>query len=190
MYVIAQAASAQPITQAAAALSTTSQALVFNAIAGEPGAGAQLGLNAPGSNRLNGQRFLVRACGGLKLNAGTYTATVQPLLYASKTAGFTAAAASAIVSAAAVAISVSSAVAVNYLWTAEAAVQGDSASGGVQGNGGSQVNNSLMAEAVLTNGPTSVDFSAEPPLQFSAGVTLVGAIAGSVASLSEFMIES
>lgn len=190
MYIIAQAQAAQAITQAAAALSTTSQALIFNVIAGEPGAGAQLGLNAPGSNRLNGQRFKVRAAGGLQLGAGTYTATVQPLLYASKTAGFTAGAASAIVSAAAVAIVVGSAAASNYLWEAEAEVQGDNASGKVQGNGENQVNNSVMAEAVLVNNPTSVDFSAEPPLQFSAGVTLVGAVAGSVASLAELNLEA
>ena len=88
----AAAAPATPAPSAAAVTVATAAGLgVFNVIAGEPGAGTQCNLNVPGSNRLNGQPFVVRAGGIISMSAGTYTATIQPLVFASTTAGFTAA---------------------------------------------------------------------------------------------------
>ncbi len=201
MVVIAQAPSAAPATNAAAATSITSQAQIFNVIAGEPGAGAQLALNAPGSNRLNGQPFRVRAAGLVKFNAGTYTATVQPLIYASTTAGFTAAASNAILSAAAVNVVVSAATAKYAPWFANVDLVGDSASGLVAGTATGAVNangtlDTFPATAanatwnVIANAPSSINFATEPPLQFAAGVTIVGGTQGSVVSLSQFQLEA
>jgi hypothetical protein len=194
MVVISQAPAAAPITNAAAATSVTSQAAIFNVIAGEPGAGSQLSLNAPGSNRLNGQPFRVRAAGLIKFSAGTYTATVQPLIYASTTAGFTAAASNAILSAAAVNVVVSAAVAKYAPWYGVVDLSGDSSSGTVAGQMQGAVNangtNTAISLAASTNPPTSVNFASEPPLQFAAGVTIVGGTQGSVVSLSQFQLEA
>src|SRR5258708_35700778 len=107
MYIIAQAPASSTLSFAAVA-STVATTAVFNVIAGEPGAGSQNNLNLPGSNRLNGQQFVVRASGLVSLGAGTYTATVQPLVCIAKTASFAAVAAHAAISAAATSLTVSS----------------------------------------------------------------------------------
>ena len=168
---------------------------VFNVIPGEPGAGAQAALNLPGTGKFNGQYFKVRASGLVTLNAGTYTATVQPLLYASTVAGYTASAAAAIISAAAYNVTVASASTVKVPWTAEASLEGDSTSGQVNGsytgsydNGASQI----VALAAIANRGTvsSVNFASEPPVQFAIGVTLGGATVAATAtsSLSQWQI--
>src|SRR5712671_1600923 len=44
-------------------------------------AGGNLILSAPGSNRLLGKQFYLQASGYISTGAGTYTATIQPILY-------------------------------------------------------------------------------------------------------------
>lgn len=166
---------------------------VFNVIPGEPGAGAQATLNLPGSGKFNGQQFHVKASGLATVTAGTYTATVQPLLYASTVAGYTASAAAAIYSAAAISVTVASASTVKVPWTFDVLIEGDSTSGFVSGfYEGSNYNGAvnLVDLAVIANPPTSVNFSTEPPLQFAIGTTLGGATTGaaSTVALSQWII--
>lgn len=198
MYVIAQAPGAANavvplgVSTAAAALG------IYNVIAGEPGAGTQLNLSIPGSNRLNGQPFRVRTAGFVSLAAGTYTTSVQTLLHASTTAGFTATAANAVFSAAAVAVTISAATAKVIPWFVEAIVSGDSTSGLLNIVNEANMNNGaqqIIAPAVGVNLPTAVNFATEPPLQFAASVQ-IGATANTyplsavTASLTQFQIEA
>lgn len=152
-------------------------------------------LNAPGTSALEGVPFTVKASGYLSATAGTYTATVQPLIYASKSLGFTASAAAAIYSVAAVSVTVASAAVTLVPWTAQVTIEGDSTTGllnawvaGGTNNGAQQI----TALAAATNLPTSVSFTAATPLQFLAGVTTTGATlgAGSVVSLKSFLLEA
>lgn len=176
MIVIAQAPAAANVTVTGAASTTAVNAGIFNVIAGEPGAGSQLLLSAPGTNRLNGQPFRVRAAGYLSVAAGTFTTSVQPLLYASTTAGFTAGASTAIYSAAAVAVTIAAAAATGIPWALEILMSGDSTSGKLVGSATGLMNNGAQqgatAPVAIVNVPTSVNFSTEPPLQFAVGVSL------------------
>lgn len=185
MPVIAQGPSVAPIT------GTTGG--TFNVIAGEPGAGAQAALNLLGSNKLNGQQFKLKASGLVVLAAGTYTATVQPLVYASTVAGFTSSAAAAIYSVAAVNVTVASATAKNVPWQVEINLEGDSTAGVLQGwytgevyNGAQQ----LTTQAVINNPVTSVNFATEPPVQFAIGTTLSNGGTGSVSSVLQWQLIS
>lgn len=202
MLVIAQAPAAAPVTATGAASTTAAVVGIFNVIAGEPGAGSQLLLSAPGTNRLNGQPFRVRAAGYCSMAAGTYTATVQPLLYASTAAGFTASAAAAIVSNAAIVVTMAGAAVVGIPWAIEVYMSGDSTSGTLAGISSQIVNNQTVivatgatAPVVIGHIPTSINFSTEPPLQFAAACTIGGTSndypASTVTSnLTQFVLES
>lgn len=199
MYIIAQAPSAAPLT-----LSTGASTVAFNVIAGEPGAGTQVNLNAPGSNRLNGVPFIVRAAGNVTMPAGTYTTAATPIsfaLYASNTASFAAATANGIFSATAVAIfTVSSATPVAIEWEVEAQVQGSNASGRLMGRGTAETNTPAGTQAVTSVGSlatslSSVNFASEPPVQFAVGIVtaaanLLGTGGSAVANLTNFVIEA
>jgi hypothetical protein len=201
MYVIANAPSAAPIT-----LSSGAATAAFNVIAGEPGAGTQCNLNMPGSNRLNGQPFLVRAAGNVTMPAGTYTTAATPIsfaLYASNTASFAAATANGIFSTTAVGIfTVTSATPVAIEWEIEAQMHGSNASGRIAGRGtadtwapSATVIEAITAVGVLASFPSSVVFSAEPPLQFAVGIVtvasnLLGTGGSAVANLTNFELEA
>lgn len=179
MLTIAQAPAAAPITATGAASTTAAVTGIFNVIAGEPGAGSQLNLSAPGTNRLNGQPFRVRTAGYCSFASGTYTASIQPLLYASIAAGFTASAAAAIVSNAGIVVTVASASTIGVPWAIEAYLSGDTTSGTLAGISSQIVNNQTLivttgatAPVAILNIPTSINFSTEPPLQFAAAVTI------------------
>lgn len=195
MSVIVQGPAVAPITAAAGG--------VFNVIAGEPGAGAQATLNLPGSGKFNGQQFVVRASGVTVLPAGTYTATIQPLLYASTVAGYTASAAAAIYSAAAHTVTVTAATAKSAaFWQLECHLEGDSTSGDLGGYylgtnysnvavAGSGTDTPVLTDLSLINNPltTGVNFSNEPPVQFAIGVTTgSGAPATTVSTVSQWAI--
>lgn len=183
MPVLVQGPSVSPIT------ATTGG--VFTVIPGEPGAGAQAGLNLLGSNRLNGQQFKVKVSGYVTLAAGTYTATVQPLVYASTTPGFTAAVASAIYSTTAISAIASAAAAASFPFSAEITLEGDNASAILAGSVKGNTNKTYVTEAEIVQGPTAVNFNTEPPVQFAAGVTLANTTSTNgtaVVTLTQFQI--
>jgi hypothetical protein len=161
--------------------------------------GVQATAALPGGSAFEQLPFIVKVSGLVVLAAGTYTATVQPLLYASTTAGFTAAAASAIYSAAAASITVTSATALSGSWELECHLNGDSTSGklvGWQVGSGFVTGTTLAASLIAvaaspsSNAPTSINFAATtPPLSFAAGVTLgQNAPATSTVSLGSLFI--
>lgn len=198
MYIIAQAPAAAPLTLASGA-----STVAFNVIAGEPGAGTQCNLNAPGSNRLNGQPFRVRAAGNISLAAGTYTSAAVPIsmiLYASNTASFTAVLANNVFSSTAVAIfTQSSAVATSLDWNIEGIFQGDNANGHLMGSTQGETMTpsgvqALSANQVAPTSPSSVNFASEPPVQFAVGFLTAAAnllnIGSAVANLTSFVLEA
>ena len=197
----------QVITQAPAAAVLTFGATgvnAFNVIAGEPGAGTQCNLNLPGSNRLNAQPFVVRAGGIINMAAGTYTATIQPLVFASNTVGFTASAGNAIYSGAAVGCTMTSTAAVATPFELEVHLIGDSTSATLTGwyqsvfpaaSTGAAFTPTVAGPTLVSTAghvPTSVNFATEPPVQFAVGVGLSTGTAatGSTVSLTQFQCEA
>lgn len=202
MYPIAQAPIGAILTVASGAAQSP-----FLIAAGEPGAGTQNNLNVPGTNRLNGQPFTVRAAGYMTCGAGTYTSAATPIqfvLWASNTASFAAATGNAIFSTTALAIfSVSSATAVSLPWEVEAELVGDSVSGTIVGVGqaiyGTSVNiaTSLKNDrAALAQLPTvhTVNMATEPPLQFAAGCITAASnllnVGSTTVTLTQFVLEA
>jgi hypothetical protein len=197
MYIIAQAPSAAGLTIASGA-----STVAFNVIAGEPGAGTQCNLNVPGSNKLNGQPFRVRAAGNIVLAAGTYTSSATPIsviLFASNTASFTAALANNVFSSTAVAIfTQSSAVATSLEWSVEGYFQGDNTGAKLMGQAFAETMTpsgvqALTSPAAAPNVLGSVNFAAEPPAQFAVGFLTAAAnllnVGTAVANLTQFVLE-
>jgi len=163
-------------------------------------------LSLPGNGAYEQLPFTIRAAGWVSLNGGTYTATIQPFVYASTSAGFTASVAAAILSAAAVnvTIAVAAAATLTYFpWEVEILVSGDSTSGLITGHGSGQINNNGAVQKfpataanatwdALVNMPTGVNFaSATPPLQFLSGVGITGAtVSAAKVNLGSFFLES
>jgi hypothetical protein len=196
MYVISQAPAASSITLAAGAATAT-----FNVIAGEPGAGTQVNLNAPGSNRLNGQPFRVRAAGSILLAAGTYTAAATPIqifINASNTASFAAASGNQLFTATSIAaFTWTSAVTGAIDWAVEGLVMGDNQAGKVGGLIVGTANDPNGVATVTSNvasvtSPSSVNFAVEPPLQFAVSIRTAASnlLNSPVASLTEFQLEA
>lgn len=157
-------------------------------------------LSAPGNSILEGVVFKVKATGWVTFPAGTYTATVQPLIHASTSLGFTASAASAIVSAAALTMTITSATATkNVIWETEAEIAGDTTTGNIAGKSGGWIKDVnalglLVTPAILVqaNTPVAVAFtSATAPVQFLTQIVLgSGAPSTSVVTLNKFYLES
>ncbi len=200
MYIIAQAPASAGLT-----LSTGAATSAFVVIAGEPGAGTQTNLNAPGSNKLNGQPFIVRAAGNIVLAAGTYTSAATPFsvaLYGSNTASFAAAATNGLFTSTAIPIfTVSSAVPTAASWEIEGQFLGDSTFARLQGRATAQTttpagaSTAVDAVAVTKTLPSAVNFAAEPPLQFTvaivtAAANLLSAVSPAVANMTSFVLEA
>jgi hypothetical protein len=163
-------------------------------------AGAQVALNVPGNSAFDQVPFRVYAAGYYSTAAGTYTATIQPLLYASTTPGFTAAAANAIFSAAAVTIAITAAAASTVPFQLEAHLVGAVAAPVLYGwtigtlpttSSGANLAAPINSAALAIVQPPTVTMTAAIPLQFSFGITVAGtAAAGSTYSLGTFKIQS
>lgn len=166
-------------------------------------------LNLPGSSAFEQVPFRVKAAGWVSFNGGTYTATVQPLVYASTGLGFTASAAAAILSATAanVTIAVAAAATLTYIpWEVELVLSGDTNSGILTG----RVKGSLRTTTANTNSttypttaangswdqivntPTGITFTgATAPIQFLCGVVVGGAtVSAGIVNLGSFYITS
>jgi hypothetical protein len=196
MYVIAQSQNAAAITLASGAATAA-----FNVVAGEPGAGTQLNLNVPGSNRLNGQGFRVRASGLLNLPAGTVTTAATPIQYqifGSNTVSFAAASGNALFSGTAVAIfTYASTVATSCPFQIELECIG----GGnkLVGRGNfleGDANNVILggaAPVAIAQSPSSINWQTEPPMQFAVGVLTAAANnfpTGTTLTLNELVLEA
>lgn len=145
-------------------------------------AGTQVDVVIPGNSAFEQTPFVVKASGYLTVPIGTYTVTVQPLLYASTTLNFTAATANAIYSAAAVSCTITSATSISIPYELESHLIGDTVSGKVTGwnqgalpTGGTTLANAVISPTIIANAPTSVVFTATTgALSFAFGVTIGG----------------
>lgn len=164
-------------------------------------AGTQISLLLPGSSAFEQVPFVVKASGFITAPIGTYTVTVQPLLYASTTVSpvFTAAAANAIFSAAAVSCTITSASAISVPYELEAHLVGDTTSGKVSGwnqgiipTGGNTLADAVTSPTIIANAPTAAVFNtAAAPLAFAFGVTIGGgAPSGPTINLGSFFIQT
>ncbi len=163
-------------------------------------ADGQFNLNVPGSAKLEGVEFMVRASGWVKFPAGTYTATIIANLYGvAGSAAWTAASGNKMASSTSLSITMSGTTALVVPFLIEMDLEGDSMSGLLQGLQWALVDNVTNSTplAVVANAPTGVSFqtgstggassgqaSVEPVLQFAAGVTLTNAQTGAIANLS------
>ena len=201
MYINVQAPPAAAITLSSVTAAITT---AFNVLAGEPGAGTQCNLNAPGSNRLAGQTYRVVASGLINLPAGTFTTGATPLslaICAANTASFAATSPAAggnvIASTAAVAVfTYASASAVQIPWEVEAQINGGSTLTGRQTYSTSDPNAVVAgngASTAVANKITGINYATEPALQFAVSF-LSGAgwnaPAGSTLTLNSFYLES
>lgn len=200
MQVIANAYGAATLTVA-----TGASYNAFQVASGLPGAGSQLNLALPGTNRQNGQPFTVRASGYMTCPAGTYTSAATPIqfvLFGSNTASFSAATGNALFSTTALAIfSVSSATAKSVPWEIEIECSGDSTSAGIVGAGqaitgaGVNLTTGVATARAAIGSPTSAgtfNFATEPPINFAAGVSTASAnlLLTTTVVLSQFCIEA
>lgn len=202
MQIIAQGPAAATLTVSSGAAQSP-----FLIAAGLPGAGSQLNLNAPGTARLNGQPFTVRAAGYITCPAGTYTSAATPIQYAlwgANTASFAAASGNLLWSAASYAIfTISSSTAKTVPWTYEVQMEGDTVSGLIVGRGSASVTTSpavttRLAYVTPTNveqTPTTMNFSTEPPIQFAAGVitaasNLLNIVPSTTVTLTSLILEA
>jgi hypothetical protein len=159
-------------------------------------------LNLPGASAYEGIPFTIKASGWVTLNGGTYTASIQPLIYASTSLGFTASVAAAILSSAAVNVTIAVAAAAtltNVPWEGEVTVLGSTVNGTITGRmpaGAMIVGSSVPLPAApaaiaAANAPTAVNFASATPLQFLVGVGILGAtVSASNATLQSFFLES
>lgn len=153
-------------------------------------------LNAPGAGALESVPFTVKASGFVTFPAGTYTASIQPLLYASSLAGYTASAAAAIYSAAAISITFASAtLPVTKPYSIEAHLIGDSTgnylTGWTQGVGyvgGAALTNAILANTIIVNPVTVFTASSAAPVQFQFGIVGTNT-AAVVLRLGSFFLE-
>lgn len=165
-------------------------------------------LSAPGSGRLEGKPFAVRATGYITLKAGTYTTTVTTyILGAGPTAMATPTTSQALATYAAAAYSQTTTSTITFpFFISIEDVVGDSTSGtltGFQYSAGGGVNVVGHAGTIIGNIPTGLSFSnpgtytygapsvtSEPPLQFAVDIVSATSAQISVAKLLSFTLDA
>ena len=138
-------------------------------------AGGNLILNAPGSNRLNGQQFYVAASGYIVTSGGgTFTATVAPILYGD--ASLATVTTKPLFTATAGTLAYTGTTGAAIPWSLFAELEGDTTSGTFWGNVESQAGSSYKIKTVITQPTSTINFATEPPMKFAVGVTYVGTL--------------
>jgi hypothetical protein len=158
--------------------------------------GTQTTMLVPGNSVFEQVPFTVKAGGFITLPIGTYTCTLQPLLYASTTTNFTAAASNAIYSAAAAGCTITSAVAISVPWEIEAHLVGDTVSGKVNGWNqgllpvtGATLATSVISPTIISNALSSVTLTAAASgLAFAMGYTIAGTAGAYSINLGSFYV--
>jgi hypothetical protein len=160
-------------------------------------AGTQITPVLPGNSAWEQVPFVVKAAGYITAPIGTYTVTIQPLMYASTTLNFTAAASNAIYSAAAVSCTVTSASAISIPYEIESHLIGDTVSGKCSGwnqgflpAAGNTIAGAVISPTIISNALSSVSFTATTgALAFAFGMTIGGgAPSGPTINMNSFYI--
>lgn len=150
-------------------------------------AGGNLILNAPGSNRLNGKRFSLLASGLAQGGAGTYTATIQPILYGDASLATVTTKPLFTTTAGTLAYTGTTGAAIQ--WTMSGTFEGDSTSGQLFGTVSSIVQGQLKGSTVSVTPVSVINFASEPPVRFALGNTGTGTVGGGLKFVvSEFVL--
>ena len=163
-------ADALKITPAAVLTSTAASQVV------QTTAGSNLVLNAPGSNRLSGKVFFLQASGWATAGPGTFTATVQPILYGD--ASLATVTTKPLFSATAGTLAYTGTASTSIPWSIFAELEGDSVSQLMYGNAQSQVGATFKGQTVTVAPVSSINFQTEPPVKFAIGNTCGGTVGG------------
>jgi hypothetical protein len=146
-------------------------------------AGGNLILNAPGSNRLSGKTFFVQASGYVSCASGTYTQTIQPILYGD--ASLATVTTKPLFSCTAGTIAFTGTVAAAIPWSMFGQFEGDSVSAIFYGNVEGQAGATYKVPTVSVAPVSSINFATEPPVKFAVGIT---AGAGTLGASPKFVI--
>lgn len=150
-------------------------------------AGGNLIMNAPGSGRLNGQQFYLQASGIAFGGPGTYTATIQPILYGD--ASLATVTTKPLFSATAGTLAYTGTTGGAIPWSVWAQLEGDTTSGLLFGAIQSQVGATFKTETVSVATVSAINFNTEPPVKFALGITTGGTLGtGPKITLTQFNI--
>jgi hypothetical protein len=139
-------------------------------------AGANLILQAPGSNRLKGRSFTVQASGYVSGGAGTYTATVAPILYGDASLATVTTKPLFTASAGTLAYTGTAAAGLTLPWSVWAEFEGDTLSGSFYGLAQSISGATAKAQTITVAPVSAINFATEPPIKFAVGVTTAGSL--------------
>jgi len=139
-------------------------------------AGGNLILSAPGSNRLSGQTFFLQAAGYASGGAGTYTATVQPILYGDASLATVTTKPLFSSTAGTIAYTGTAAAGQSIPWALFAQLEGDNVSQILYGNVESQVGATYKTPTVTVAPVSTINFQSEPPIKFALGFTTAGTL--------------
>jgi hypothetical protein len=122
-------------------------------------AGSNLILSAPGSNKLKGRQFYVQASGFVSCASGTYTATLQPVLYGD--ASLATVTTKPLFSATAGTMAFTGTVAAAIPWALWSEFEGDSLSGTFWGVAQSTVGATLKAQTITVLPVSAINFATD-----------------------------
>ena len=162
-------ADALKIVPAAVLTSTAASSVVQNT------SGGNLILSIPGSNRLSGKAWYVQASGYAQSGPGTFTATVQPILYGDASLATVTTKPLFTSSAGTLAYTGTAAAGAQIPWNIAAEIIAD----GVNtfgGNAESQVNATFKVPTVLVAPVSTINMASEPPIKFAIGNTCGGTV--------------
>jgi len=166
------------ITPAAVLTSTAASQVV------QTTAGGNLVMGVPGSARLSGNAFQVYAQGYAYSGAGTFTATVQPILYGD--ASLATVTTKALFSATAGTLAYTGTTSAAIPWELTANITGDVASGTFSGWAESVVGATYKIRTVLVAPASTINWNTEPPIKFAIGNTCAGTVGASF----KFVVEN
>lgn len=174
-------ADALALTPAAVLTSTAASQVV------QTTAGSNLILGAPGSNKLKGKNFWVQASGFASCTSGTYTATIQPILYGD--ASLATVTTKPLFSATAGTMAFTGTVAAGIPWSLFSSFEGDTLSGTFSGIAQSNVGVTLKGQTITVAPASTINFATEPPIKFAIGNTTAGTVGANFKfTITEFYI--
>lgn len=150
-------------------------------------AGANLIMALPGSARFSANKIWIFASGYAQSGPGTFTATVQPILYGDASLATVTTKPLFSATAGTLAYTGTAAAGAAIPWYLQAEILGDNASGTFNGEGESAVGAAAYKIRTQLTAPVStINFNTEPCVKFAIGNTT----AGTVGTSFKFVVES